>query len=800
MFRGSRINHRYAIIRRLSAAGAVLLCLNALPAVAGTTIVVNSDRDEPGQCVHTKGTAATSASAVRGDGRTGKAKAHKKREAGGKDGVPDNCTLRTAIETANARPGGAVIAFDLPALPYRIDLQSPLPAIGSNVVIDGSTQTGAECPFPIVQLSAADVTEPAANGLEIKGHRSLVRGLVVRRFSGHGIVISGSDNRVECSFVGTDVTGTEPSGNDKHGIAIIGGVNNALGGASFERSNLISANGGRGIYIEEALNTLRSNNFVGVDVFDQLTLPNGAAPVGRINPPPAKSRLSPAREARVTQWLLRKLNRRLARSGEVLVRSRLFDDYKRRLSVLQPDLAPPKTLGELTLALASEPKLYAAFTAAAANALMQTNRADAIYINRIRRLAQRTLPGFGRDVPNLPEDDLDLGERLVAARAPEDYFVSKAPTDIVAVQNEDAIIGVSPLTFHSLETYGPKTFNSTISTANPGDSGPVRVCANETQCFWPIAYDLRPHHAQLLWQSSTLSAQEIGKIVQEDDHFLELRVNGRLLRKGPIGGGDSFAHLNREYDAIGFSDAPCPAGKRCIATNVLVRKALADVPQPWVFELKVQRLNDLPNPIIDGIDEFGNPISKTKETELIAKSAIAVLAQPVNGNESWFDEAIVETFNHPRCTDCHGFGDFTALAQHHGYSDVENFVNATNLRLEPSLYVPGGHVMKCDNCHFIQTVDANGHPFHEIEWIAPFEDLDIDWGAKTSRQICERVKQNLPTKYDRQEHFHGDARLFWAVEDATILGGQLAKAPPTVFAEFLRRIDLWNHFGAPCPQ
>lgn len=111
--------------------------------------------------------------------------------------------------------------------------------------------------------------------------------------------------------------------------------------------------------------------------------------------------------------------------------------------------------------------------------------------------------------------------------------------------------------------------------------------------------------------------------------------------------------------------------------------------------------------------------------------------------------------------------------------------------------------MACSNCHtpVLAQQDSNGTAFIEVEWRAPHESLDVDWKNLNAAAICARVKSNLPTWHLRHDHFHGDARLFWAITDGTLSGFTEAKgtAPPQDWDEFLRRVDLWNDFGTPCP-
>jgi CSLREA domain-containing protein len=85
--------------------------------------------------------------------------------------------------------------------------------------------------------------------------------------------------------------------------------------------------------------------------------------------------------------------------------------------------------------------------------------------------------------------------------------------------------------------------------------------------------------------------------------------------------------------------------------------------------------------------------------------------------------------------------------------------------------------------------------------VSPYRiDVDVNWALKNAAQICARVKTNLPTPGLRFMHLNGDARLFWATAEGwDPWGNELGTAPPHNWDEFLRRVNLWNNFGAPCP-
>ncbi len=83
------------------------------------------------------------------------------------------------------------------------------------------------------------------------------------------------DNSVQGNFIGTDVTGTAALGNGEHGVFIVEGSANLVGGTEPGTGNLISGNGVHGVHIVAPPTTGNSvkGNMIGTDV-------TGTAPVG----------------------------------------------------------------------------------------------------------------------------------------------------------------------------------------------------------------------------------------------------------------------------------------------------------------------------------------------------------------------------------------------------------------------------------------------------------------------------------------------------------------------------------------
>ena len=191
--------------------------------------------------------------------------------------TPGECTLRAAIQEANANPGMDAISFNIPGEgPYTISPSSGLDFIVDPVIIDGTTQPGFSG-APIIELDGSNAG-PDAYGLVIFAGSSTVRGLVINRFALNGIDINvNGGNTIQGNYIGTDITGTLDLGNGVHGISISqGSSENLIGGTEAGAGNLISGNGEFGIIIVNpgSNNNSIQGNFIGTDVTGSADLGN----------------------------------------------------------------------------------------------------------------------------------------------------------------------------------------------------------------------------------------------------------------------------------------------------------------------------------------------------------------------------------------------------------------------------------------------------------------------------------------------------------------------------------------------
>ncbi len=145
------------------------------------------------------------------------------------DGVCDvaHCSLREAINAANAHAGPDAIHFNIPGGDPSCDRTgvciirptSLLPFLtDDDTTIDGYTQPGAQSgDTPDLKIVLDGHDNGQFSGLAIRAANNVIRGLVIQRFTPFtGIAIEGTaatGNHIEANFIGTDASGTQARGN-----------------------------------------------------------------------------------------------------------------------------------------------------------------------------------------------------------------------------------------------------------------------------------------------------------------------------------------------------------------------------------------------------------------------------------------------------------------------------------------------------------------------------------------------------------------------------------------------------------
>jgi len=242
------------------------------------------------------------------------------------------CTLRAAIEEANASVVSDTLRFDIPVATdpgcdaggvCTIQPNSALPVITYPVIIDGYTQTDAITATATTSATLKIVLDGSnagngVNGLVLETDESTIRGLNIHGFrvtnlasydfsQGNGIVVrEGISNTITGNFIGANVDGDGCVGNGGSGV-LIGGLNrdadadnNTVGGTTPAERNIITCNGfqdqtatgwdGVSIRVNVEESTFYSadgnqvlGNYIGTDVTGAMTLTAGMDISGTIH-------------------------------------------------------------------------------------------------------------------------------------------------------------------------------------------------------------------------------------------------------------------------------------------------------------------------------------------------------------------------------------------------------------------------------------------------------------------------------------------------------------------------------------
>src|SRR5205085_5035623 len=210
--------------------------------------------------------------------------------------LPGNCSLREAINAANAATGGSTIAFAIPGGDSGCDVNGVctiapsdadfgnLPAITKPVFTDGYTQSGASpntltlsagdnAVFKIVLDGALVSLNPRGFDLESGSDNSTIRGFVITHWASAGVYINDSSgNTISGNFIGTDVTGLLSGyGGGGNGVQILGlagaVTGNVIGGDVPATRNVIAGYSSSAIEISgaSALGNTVEGNYLGTD-------------------------------------------------------------------------------------------------------------------------------------------------------------------------------------------------------------------------------------------------------------------------------------------------------------------------------------------------------------------------------------------------------------------------------------------------------------------------------------------------------------------------------------------------------
>ncbi|MET0382596.1 MAG: hypothetical protein ABW032_04150, partial [Burkholderiaceae bacterium] len=186
-------------------------------------------------------------------------------------------SLRQAILDANASAGADTIVFNIPGAGIEVIAPtSALPTLSDAVTIDGTTQPGASS-SPLIEIDGV-AAGASSNGLTFSAASSgsSVKGLIVVRFAGAGIVVNGASGfALTDAYLGTDTSSAAGLGNGSNGIMMLNASNVVIGGTAASDRNVMSGNGLTGIYANGGSNISVMGSYVGVNAAGTAALANG---------------------------------------------------------------------------------------------------------------------------------------------------------------------------------------------------------------------------------------------------------------------------------------------------------------------------------------------------------------------------------------------------------------------------------------------------------------------------------------------------------------------------------------------
>ena len=329
-------------------------------------------------------------------------------------------------------------------------------------------------------------------------------------------------------------------------------------------------------------------------------------------------------------------------------------------------------------------------------------------------------------------------------------------------------------------------------------------CLGQSSCPLLNSYDTSTAYVWVRWRvkGANALANLESYLSGVGDRYMTVLVNDSPKNRAQNYQGPGDYHVYTTAIGCGTNGAdPC-------LTTVFHRDGWYPHQPPWPtwqVTLEFWDTLSLEMPFIAGLDEWGNPILQSSVDERVG-TAHGVIEPPPTLQSFW-THSVGQSVISDRCTSCHDMDTVQDILDRHKGAGLSGLVEP---KLSPSSVHPQTEsVYHCDNCHEQQLPYLQpGSGFDESRWATPTQAQDINWGEIVNAyphtwasEICNRMIANLPTAEAREHHFHEDARLFWAVAkgELPVLAGTLPTAAPHDYTKFLRRFDLWNSGGTPCP-
>lgn len=196
--------------------------------------------------------------------------------------TPEYCSLRQALDAAIENPGPDTITFDLStgdpgydaeSGKWTISLGSPLPDLSDpdSLTVDATPVGPGQCPNGYLVIDASSVPY----GVEITGANKVLKGVVIKNASIHGLYIHGTaaqNNQLMCSYVVSSTV---------DGVHIGGGaISNTIGGTGTGHGNVIAFNSADGVHVtNQASQNVVTGNKIGTNESGLAAWANGGCGV-----------------------------------------------------------------------------------------------------------------------------------------------------------------------------------------------------------------------------------------------------------------------------------------------------------------------------------------------------------------------------------------------------------------------------------------------------------------------------------------------------------------------------------------